>query len=444
MDYRKEYESKLRSADEAAKLIKSGDWVDYGASHSFPASVDAALARRKDELHGVKVRGNIINGPIQVIECDSEMEHFVYHTWHCSAYERRMVQQGRAFFTPMVFRNLEWYYENYLDVDVAIVGVCPMDDKGRFNLAMTRSTFHTALKKAKKVIVEVNNRLPCIPGGDEAYIHVSEVDCIVESDINYVMRRPAPAADEFDKMIAAHVFPHIVNGATLQLGIGGIPNAIGALIADSELKDLGMHTELCSDGYYAMFKQGKLTNRCKSINTGIGVYAVALGSDELFDWLATDESLSCRSIAYVNDPYVIAQNDNMISINSCLGVDLYGQIASESVGTKHISGTGGQVDFTTGAAMSKGGKSFLCFKSSFTDKEGKKHSNIKPVFNGDIVTTPRTLAHYLVTEYGAVNLAGKNTWQRADALISIAHPDFRDELIKAAEQQKIWLPHNKR
>ena len=213
-----------------------------------------------------------------------------------------------------------------------------------------------------------------------------------------------------------------------------MPNALGALIADSELKDLGMHTELCSDGYLAMFKAGKLTNRRKTLLPGKGVLGLAIGSREFYDWVDDNPGLAGYPLSYVNDPAVIAQNENMISINGCLGADLYGQVGSESAGTRQISGTGGQLDFVTGASMAKGGKSFLCMSSTYTDKMGNLRSRIRPSLGGDIVTTPRSQAYYIVTEYGAVNLAGKSTWQRAEALISIAHPDFREELIRGAEE----------
>ena len=205
-----------------------------------------------------------------------------------------------------------------------------------------------------------------------------------------------------------------------------------------------MHTELCSDGYLDMFKAGKLTNRRKSLYPGKGVLGIAIGSREMYDWLDDNPGYIGFPLSYVNDPQVIAQNDNMISINGCLSADLYGQVGSESVGTRQISGTGGQLDFVTGAAMSRGGMGFLCMSSTYTDKKGERHSRILPRFDGDIVTTPRSQAPYLVTEYGIANLAGRSTWERAEALIAIAHPDFREELIRAAESQGIWRQSNRR
>ena len=200
----------------------------------------------------------------------------------------------------------------------------------------------------------------------------------------------------------------------------------------------------CSDGYLAMFKSGKLTNAKKTLHPGKGVLGLAIGSHEFNEWLNDNPGYVGYPLSYVNDPYVISQNDNMVSINACIGADLYGQISSESSGTRQISGTGGQLDFVCGAQMACGGKAFICMSSTHTDKNGVMHSRIVPTFSGDIITTPRSLAFYVATEYGVVNLAGLTTWERADAMISIAHPDFRDELIKAAEANRIWLPSNKR
>ena len=444
MDYLSEYRSKLRTAQEAVKCVKSGDWVEYTTNNGYPPALDKALSERRDELRNVKIRGDLLFGPIHVVECDPTLEHFVYNTWHCSGYERRLCDQSRAFFIPMVFRNLGWYYKNFLEADVCMVTVSPMDKHGFFNFGGSIGVSKCIADKSKIVIVEVNENMPRILGGFDEAIHISEVDYIVEGDNPplYEMKNPAPT--EEDKRIASYILPHIIDGATVQLGIGGMPNALGELIAKSDLKDLGMHTELCSDGYLEMFKQGKLTNRRKTINQNKGVVGITIGSRELYDWVDDNPGVMGCPLSYVNDPQVIAQHDNMISINGCLTADLYGQVCSESAGTRQISGTGGQLDFLSGASMSRGGKAFLCMSSTFRDKAGILHSRVLPHFGGDIITTPRSQAYYVVTEYGAANLAGRSTWERADAMISIAHPDFRDELIRAAEQQKIWLPSNKR
>ncbi|MBQ3802137.1 MAG: butyryl-CoA:acetate CoA-transferase [Oscillospiraceae bacterium] len=438
-----EYRSKLRTADEAVKVIKNGDWVDYGTNNSFPVALDAALAKRKDELHSVRIRGNLMRGPLAVVECDPEAEHFIYDTWHCSAYERRLCDRGRAFFSPMVFRNMDWYYRSFLTVDVAMITVAPMDEDGNFNLSGVVGVTRTIADVAKYLIVEVNPAMPRV-SGEATKLPLSKVDAVVEGPALPLWEMTTPPASDLERQIASHVFPHIRDGATVQLGIGGVPNAIGELIADSDLKDLGMHTELASDGYLAMHRAGKLTNRCKNLHPGFGVLGLAGGSNAFYDWIDNNPEILGFPLNYVNAISTISQIDNIISINGCLAADLYGQVCSESAGTRQISGTGGQLDFVNGATAAKGGLSFLCMSSSFTDKAGVRHSRILPQFGGDIVTTPRSEVFYIATEYGAVNLAGRSSWERAEALISIAHPDFREELIRAAEQQKIWLPHNKR
>ena len=445
MSFMSEYRSKLCSADEAVRLVKNGDWVDYGSNNGYPSTLDAALARRRDELHNVKVRGNLLRGPLAVVECDPSMEHFVYDSWHCSGYERKLCDAGRAFFTPMLFRDLDRYYRQYLTVDVAMLSVSPMDDQGYFNLSGALGAERGIADTAKKIIVEVNENLPYVCGDPAGTsIPLSRVDAIVEAGKIPLWEMKSPEPSDIDRQIAGHVMPQIPDGAVIQLGIGGMPNALGELLAESDLKDLGMHTELCSDGYLALFKAGKLTNAKKTLHPGKGVLGLAIGSRELFDWIHENENILGAPLSYVNDPRVIARNDKMISINGCLNVDLYGQVASESAGTRQISGTGGQLDFVTGAAMSKGGRSFLCLPSTFTDKKGQLHSRILPQMGGDIITTPRSQAATIVTEYGAADLTGRSTWERTARLIDIAHPDFREELIRKAEEQRIWLPSNKR
>ena len=445
MDLMQEYRSKLCSADEAVRLVKNGDWVDYGSNNGYPSTLDAALSRRRDELHNVKVRGNLLRGPLAVVECDPSMEHFVYDSWHCSGYERKLCDAGRAFFTPMLFRDLDRYYRQYLTVDVAMLSVSPMDEKGYFNLSGALGAERGIADTAKKIIVEVNENLPRVMGDPAGTsIPLSRVDAIVEAGKIPLWEMKSPEPSDIDRQIAGHVMPQIPDGAVIQLGIGGMPNALGELLAESDLKDLGMHTELCSDGYLALFKAGKLTNAKKTLHPGKGVLGLAIGSRELFDWIHENENILGAPLSYVNDPRVIARNDKMISINGCLNVDLYGQVASESAGTRQISGTGGQLDFVTGAAMSRGGRSFLCLPSTFTDKKGQLHSRILPQMGGDIITTPRSQAATIVTEYGAADLTGRSTWERAARLIDIAHPDFREELIRKAEEQRIWLPSNKR
>ena len=439
-----QYRQKLRTPEEAVRVIKSGDWVDYTSNVCFPTLLDAALARRKEELTDVKIRGNLLFGPIQTVECDPTREHFVYNSWHCSGYERKLCDKGLCNYIPMIFRNVVPYYRHFLTVNVAMMCVTPMDKHGYFNLSCAAGIAKGILEKADIVILEINEHLPRILGGFDESIHISEVDYVVEGEHAPLPQFPIAPPTEEDVKIADMIVPHIVDGATLQLGIGGMPNVVGARLAESDLKDLGMHTELCGDAYYELHRAGKLTNRRKSLQRGKGVTGIVFGSKQLYEWADQNPGLVVEPLEYVNAPETIAQIDNMISINNCIAVDLYGQVCAESAGLRHISGTGGQLDYLTGAAMSRGGKAFICMTSSFVDKEGIRQSRIVPHFNGDIVTDPRSQAYYIVTEFGAVNLAGRSTWERAERLISIAHPDFREKLIDAAEQQKIWRRSNKR
>ena len=444
MTAQEEYRAKLRTPEQAVQAVKSGDWVDYTTSLGFPILLDAALAKRRDELTDVKIRGNLLFGPIQAVECDPAREHFCYNSWHCSGYERKLCDKGLCNYIPMIFRNVVPYYRHFLTVNVAMMCVTPMDQHGYFNLSCAAGIARGILEKADIVILEVNEHLPRILGGFDESIHIDEVDYVVEGEHPPLPQFPIAQPTEEDIKIADLIVPHIVDGATLQLGIGGMPNVVGARLAESDLKDLGMHTELCGDAYYELYKAGKLTNKRKALQRGKGVTGIVFGSQDLYEWVDQNPGVVVEPLEYVNAPETIARHENMISINSCIAVDLYGQICAESAGLRHISGTGGQLDYLTGAAMSAGGKAFICMTSSFVDKAGVRRSRVLPHFNGDIVTDPRSQAYYIVTEYGAVNLAGRSTWERAEMLVSIAHPDFRDSLIAAAEEQKIWRKSNRR
>lgn len=444
MNFAEEYKRKLRTPEEAVKLVKDGDWVDYSVGIGFPVLLDAALAKRKDELRDIKIRGSLAMQPIQAVEQDRERRTFTYNSWHCSGYERKLCDEGLCNYIPMIFRNMASYYRRYLTVNVAMISVAPMDSKGFFNFSMVNCTTRAILDAADLIILEVNEHMPHVYGGQEDCIHISEVDVVVEGEHKPLAQLPIPPATEIDEKIASLLLPHIPDGATIQLGIGGMPNSVGKLMAESDLKDLGMHTELLSDGFVDLYEAGKLTNSRKTLHRGKGVFGIALGSQRLYDWVGENQGLLSFPMDYVNQPSVMAQMENMISINNCIAIDLYGQVSSESAGIRHISGTGGQLDFSTGAYDAPGGKGFICMTSSYRDKAGNLKSRILPKFTqGDIITTPRTQAFYIVTEYGIVNLAGRSTWERAELLISLAHPDFRDELIAAADKQKIWRNSNR-
>ncbi len=445
MNSAQEYRQKLTTAEKAVKVVKTGDWVDYGFCQTVCVAMDKALAAEKDRLEDVKVRGCLAMRPLAILEADPGREVFTYSSWHFSGYERRMYERGLCSYIPLIYRNMPLHYRDDLEVDVAMLQVAPMDRHGYFNFSVSNSASMAVVQKAKKVIVEVNAKLPRALGGQEESLHISDVDCVVEGDSPDLVEIPAAEPSEVDRKVARMIMEQIEDGATIQLGIGGMPNSVGAMIAESDLKDLGMHTEMLVDAYLAMHKAGKLTNRCKTTDRGKGVWTFASGSRELYDWIDDNPGLAAYPVDYANDPRVIARQNKMVSVNNCIGVDLFGQVSAESAGTRQISGTGGQVDFLTGAYLSPGGKCFICFSSTYTDKRtGAVKSRIAPTLAaGEAVTDPRGQAHYLVTEWGMVNLAGRSTWERAELIISIAHPDFREELIRKAGEMGIWRYSNK-
>ncbi|CVK18597.1 acetyl-CoA hydrolase/transferase family protein [Sporomusa sphaeroides] len=446
MNFINEYKAKLCSPETAVKVVKSGDWVDYGFGSGQPVLLDQALAKRKTELKDIKIRSALSLRPREIINADPEREVFTYSSWHFSGYDRQLHDRNLCNYIPMIFRNKPHFYRNELAVDVAMVVVSPMDKHGYFNFSLSTAATRAILETAKVVIIETNERLPIALGGREECIHISEVDFIVEGGSAAIPELLPIVPDELDEKVARLIVEEIINGATIQLGIGGMPNAVGNLIADSDVKDLGMHTEMLVDSYLSMYKKGKLTNKYKKLDKGKGVWAFCAGTRELYDWVDCNPALASFPVDYTNNPAVIAQIDNFVSVNNCVEVDLYGQISSESAGIRQISGTGGQLDFVTGSYLSPGGKSFICFRSSFTDKQsGVMASRVVPALPaGGIVTDPRAQVNYLVTEWGKVNLAGCSTWERAERIITIAHPHFREELINQAEQMKIWRRSNKR
>ncbi|MGS0765636.1 acetyl-CoA hydrolase/transferase family protein [Syntrophomonas curvata] len=440
-----EYQRKLVSADEAAKAVQSGDTVNYGEFMMASRVLDAALARRKEQLRGVQILTTACPFTPQVVLSDPEQESFIFNDWHFSGASRSLHDKGLCFYVPLLYHEGPTLYKHYIPVDVAMVKVAPMDKHGYFNLGTSCSMTPAICDSARIVIAEVNTAVPRCLGGCEESIHISGIDYIVEAENAPHIQIPAAPASATDNIIADLVMEEITDGACLQLGIGSLPNAIGAKIANSNLRDLGVHTEMLVDSFVDMYEAGRITGKMKQIDKGKMVYTFAMGSNRLYEFLDNNPACAIYPVDYTNNPYIIAQNNKVMAINNAIEVDLYGQACSESYGIRHISGTGGQFDFIFGAYKSQGGKGFICLSSTVKDVNGKLRSRIKPTLaSGGIVTAPRTVNHYVITEYGKAMLKGKTTWQRAEALINIAHPDFRDELIQEAEKMRIWVKSNRK
>lgn len=439
------YRQKVCSADEAVKVVKSGDYVFMGEFvMNPPPELDKALAKRKEELHDVIICGTSVIFVPEVVKADPEQEHFIFQDFHFSKVSRNLYDKGLCSYVPITYHHVPRIIHKYIDCDVAMIQVAPMDANGFFNLGPSNSVIMANCDKAHKIIVEVNEHVPICLGGNSEAIHISNVDMIVEGEHNPLLQLPSVPASDVDKKIADYVMEEIEDGSTLQLGIGGLPNAVGTLIAQSDLKDLGVHTEMLVDSYVDMYEAGRITGSRKNIDRNKMVYTFAMGTNKLYDFLDSNPMCASCAVSYTNDPRIISLNDKVVAINNALQVDLFSQVASEASGIRQISGTGGQFDFIMGAFQSHGGKGLICLSSTFTDRAGKVHSRLVPTLDpGTIVTVPRSCTHYIVTEYGAVQLKGKSTWQRAEALVSIAHPDFRDDLIKQAQELRIWRRTNR-
>ena len=446
MDYQQMYQNKLTTAASAANVIQSGDWVDYGWCVNTPVAVDKEVAKRLPSLENVNFRGGILMWVPEIFQIEDPAAHMTWNSWHMGGIERKAVAQGFYFYSPIRYSELPRYYRDLsCPSRVAIFQVSPMDEHGYFSFGPSASHLAACCERAEVIIVEVNENMPRCLGGFENGIHISKVDMVVEGDNPPIGEMGGgAAATDVDQAVAKLIVEEIPDGACLQLGIGGMPNAVGTMIAESDLKDLGVHTEMYVDAFVDIAKAGKITGAKKNIDRYRQTYAFGAGTKKMYDYLNDNPECMSAPVDYTNDIRSISALDNFISINNTVDIDLYGQVNAESAGIRNISGAGGQLDFVLGAYLSKGGKSFICCSSTFTNKQGEKVSRIRPTLaNGSIVTDTRANIHYFVTEYGKVNLKGLSTWQKAEAIISVAHPDFRDDLIKEAESMHIWRRSNK-
>ena len=432
MTWLTKYEDRLTSAEEAVKVIQSHQRVFLTGNCSVPQKLLGALVARADSLSDVEIVQVLTVGPAP--HAAPEMEgHLRVNTLFISPNVRTAVHEGRADFTPVLLSEVPLLFrEGHLPLDVVLVQVSPPDEHGFCSLGIEAGLVKTPAQVAKTVIAEVNEQMPRTLG--DSFIHFSKIDFAVP--VNYPLAElPMGEPNDLSMSIGRHIADLIEDGSTMQMGIGAIPDGVLNYLEDK--RDLGVHTELFSDGVMKLIQQGIITNERKTLHTGKIVAGFILGSHDLYDFVDDNPIIELHPTEYVNDPFVIAQNEKMISINSAIEVDLTGQVCADSIGPKLYSGVGGQLDFVYGAARSKGGKPIIALPSTATPGGGEAISRIVATLKpGAGVVTTRNHVHYVATEYGIAYLYGKTIKERARALIEIAHPEFREELERQAFELK--------
>ena len=433
-------QAKRITADEAAALVEPGMWLDYGAVLGQPDAFDTALGQRIGPLTNLKIRSCIAPRARAVLEADPDGKHVFWASTHFGGYDRKKHDAGCAHYLPVNLGEIPDYYRRFIDpVDIAIIKTAPIDPHGYFNFGPACLWMRALVERAKVVIVEECAAMPYVMG-DQTGVHRSDVDYIIPGDGQPMPELPKSPITAVDRAVARLIAAEIEDGACLQIGIGGMPNAVCSLLAHSSIQDLGIHTEMMTDGIVDLYRAGRITGAKKQLNPGRMVCTFGFGSQYLYDFIDHNPEVEFHPVDHTNLPHMIMQNPNVATINNTTQIDLQGQAASESDGFRHISGTGGQLQFVRGAYASKGGKSFICLASAY-DKKGERRSRIVPALTrGNIVTTPRTDMMYVVTEYGLVNLKGRTVAERAKLLISIAHPDFQEDLMREAHQNRL-IPH---
>ncbi len=429
------------SADAAAALVKSGDWLDYGVIQNQPDVFDRALALRVPALRDIGFRSCLSLRPRAVLEADPAGERVNWFSTHFSGYDRKQHDAGRAHYIPVNLGEIPDYYRRFIPpVDVAIVKTRPVDQDGVFNFGPGNLWHRAICERARIVIVETTNSLPHAVG-EQNGLHASEVDHVVRGDDAPLVELPAAPPTEVDRAVGRLIAAEIEDGACLQIGIGGMPNAVCASLVESGQRDLGIHTEMLTDGLIDLYRAGRVTGVRKALHPGKIVYSFALGSKALYDAIDRNPDFHCLAVDATNMPHIIMQNDRVVAINNTTQMDLQGQAASESDGHRHISGTGGQLQFVRGAYASQGGKSFICLSSTYERKGVRKSRIVLNLTPGNVVTAPRSDMMYVVTEYGIANLKGKSVAERARAMIGLAHPDYREELSRQARQNGLVPRH---
>ena len=420
------------SADGAAALVRSGDWVEYGCAIGQPDVFDAALAERVDELEDVKIRSSLTLRPRAVLEVDSGRDHFHWFSWHYTGYDRSKGDSGLATYVPCNLGEIPDYYRRFVaPPEMAVIKTCPKDERGFFNFSLATLWQRAIVERAKLVIVEESAGLPYVDGLENA-VHESEVDYIIAGDPGPAPEVPNPPPTDVDHAIALLIANEVEDGSCLQIGIGAMPNAVCSLLLECGVRDLGVHTEMLTDGIVDLYRAGVVTGARKTLHRGKVACSFGFGTERLYETAHRNPDFVCLAVDLINLPEFVMQNERVVSINSTTQMDLQGQAASESAGHRHISGTGGQAQFVRGAYASSGGKSFICMSSEYERRGVRASRIVVDMTPGNIVTTTRADVMYVVTEYGIVNLKGKSVPDRARAMISIAHPDFRDGLERDA------------
>lgn len=428
MDYKEKHKDKYLTAKEAVRKIKDGDTVLIGHACGEPRALTREFCEYAGELKGVETVHMVGKG--ESLYCTEKYRENVRHNalFVGTKNERNAVNEGRADFTPTYISTTPSLFEDgIISLDVAIVQVSRPDKHGYVSFGVSVDFTMSGTKCARLKIAQINKNMPRAHG--ESFMHLDEFDFLVEEDTPMIELSAKKELSEVDKAIGANCASLVNDGDTLQLGIGSLPDAV--LLSLHDKKDLGIHSEMFSDGVVDLVEKGVITNKKKTLHPGKMVATFLMGSNRLYEFVDDNPSVYMAPSSYTNDPKVIAQNDNLVAINSCIAVDFMGQVSGESVGINQISGTGGQVDFVRGANMAKGGRSIIAMAS--TAKNGTVSKIVPMLAPGEAVTTGRCDVSYIVTEYGIANLRGKTLKERAKLLINIAHQEFRDELIKEWE-----------
>ena len=425
------------SAADAAALVSSGDWVEYGTGIGQPDVFDAALAGRVEELEDVKIRACLTLRPRAVLEADPDREHFHWFNWHFTGYDRAKGDVGLANYIPCNLGEIPDYYRRFIEPpEIAVLKTCPKDEHGFYNFSLAALWHRAIVERALVVIVEESAGLPRLDGLENS-VHESEVDYVIAGDDGPVPEIPNVPPTDIDRAVAQLIAAEVEDGSCLQVGIGAMPNAVCSLLRQSGVRDLGVHTEMLTDGIVDLYRAGVVTGARKTLDPGKVVCTFGVGTKMQYETADRNPDFLCHAVDLINMPQIVMQNDRMVAINNTTQMDLQGQAASESAGHRHISGTGGQSQFVRGAYASKGGKSFICMSSTY-ERHGVRASRVVvDLTPGNVITTTRADMMYVVTEYGIVNLKSKSIPERARAMISIAHPDFREDLEREARGQSL-------